>query len=71
MFQDPSSIVMTKLLVMLLDDALIEFTYNATIAGMSYIIQATMRGIDVSSGYHDGTHNMYLFVCLFVCPGKD
>lgn len=63
MFQDPSSIVMTKLLVMLLDDALIEFTYNATIAGMSYIIQATMRGIDVSSGHHGARHNN-VFVCF-------
>ena len=39
---------MTKLLVMLLEDALVEFTYNATIAGMMYFIQATTRGIDVS-----------------------
>ena len=52
MFQDPSSIVMTKLLAMLLDDALIEFTYNATIASMSYFIQPTLRGIDVSNSYH-------------------
>ena len=43
---------MTKLLVMLLEDALVEFTYNATIAGTMYFIQATMRGIDVSIGCH-------------------
>ena len=51
MFQDPSSIVMTKLLVMLLDDALIEYTYNATIAGMAYNIMSSMRGIDVRGNY--------------------
>lgn len=48
MFQDPSSISMTMLLVLLLEDALIEFTYNATIAGIIYDIQATVRGINVS-----------------------
>ena len=50
MFQDPGTIVMTKLLVMLLEDSLIEYTYNATIAGMGYNIISTMRGVDVSIG---------------------
>ena len=55
---------MTKLLVMLLEDALIEYTYNAMIAGMGYFISTTARGIDVSVGNH-GTCD------LSVCIGKD
>lgn len=68
MFQDPSSIVMTKLLVMLLDDALIEYTYNASIAGMGYYIMATMRGINVSVGYHTEWDNSV--ICLFFLQVK-
>ena len=51
---NPQAFVMTAMVESLIDDALVEYSYDADIAGLAYSLQGGYTGINVAvSGYND------------------
>ncbi|MFL0810759.1 MAG: insulinase family protein [Agarilytica sp.] len=57
--QSPEHFVATKIYVRLMKDALNNMSYNASLAGLSYSLRATARGIDLDFyGYSDAVDDL-------------